>query len=111
MARQRHGFTVKSLESGRIQTKNGDWKEIVIEDRRSTPAETAAARIDVGEWLSGMTDRRRQIAEMLAAGHSTSEAAERFQITCGRISQLRRQLERSWHAFQRENPENQPAAA
>jgi hypothetical protein len=110
LARQQRKFQVESLDSTRIQTRNG-WREIIVEDHKSTPAETAASRIDVGEWLNGMTNRRRQIAEMLASGHSTMETAEQFQITPGRVSQLRREFESSWHEFQRDTHDSQSAAA
>ncbi len=101
LARQRRGFQVESLDAGEPRGQNG-WQAILVEDRKCTPAETAAARIDVGNWLNGMTNRRRQIAEMLAAGHSTAEAAARFRVSAGRISQLRREFQDSWEAFQGE---------
>src|SRR5665213_1107447 len=97
-ARQRRGFQVDSLDA-RQQAPSGIWQEIIIEDRRSTPAETAACRIDVGEWLAGMTIRRRAIAELLAAGYRTEEVAEKFSLSPARISQLRREFEASWRAF------------
>ena len=66
------------------------------------PAEIAAARIDVREWLKSLPKRDRRLAERLATGETTSGAARIFGITAGRISQLRRTLEASWLAFQQE---------
>ncbi len=109
-ARQLRGIQVESLDA-RQHAPSGVWQEIVIEDRRSTPAETAACRIDVGAWLAGMTSRRRAIAESLAAGYRTEEVAEKFNLSSGRVSQLRREFEASWRAFQQQADELQAVAA
>jgi hypothetical protein len=58
------------------------------------------ARIDFGDWLAGLPRRQRRIAELLATSESTSEAAETFRVSRGRVSQIRRELEDSWDAFQ-----------
>jgi hypothetical protein len=39
------------------------------------------------------------VTETLALGNRSSEAAKRFRVTEGRISQLRRELAGSWGAF------------
>lgn len=109
LARQRRGFQVESLDAGH-SPQGGAWQAILVEDRQSTPAEIAAVRIDFCDWLDGMTCRRRQLAEMLAAGHSTAEAAEKFHLSPGRISQIRREFQDSWEAFQGELAE-QPGIA
>jgi hypothetical protein len=104
--RRRHGFAVQSLDAN---TANG-WKQIVAEDRRSTPADIATARLDIAEWLGRMTNRRRKIAESLAAGYRTEEVAEMFNLSQGRISQLRREFEESWLEFQQDNETRQVLA-
>jgi hypothetical protein len=101
------GIHVRRLDHRDKET--GEWREIVIEDRRAGPAETAAARIDFGDWLRSLSRRRRRIAEVLASGESTSRVARRFRVSPGRISQIRGELERSWHEFQGEG--DGPAAA
>ena len=75
------------------------WKEILIEDRRATPADTAANRIDFAAWLSTLSRRNRQIAELLATGECTGKIARRFRLAAGRISQLRREFAESWQRF------------
>jgi hypothetical protein len=96
--RHRHGFTVQSLDADPAD----GWKQIVAEDRRSTPADIATARLDIADWLGRMTNRRREIAESLAAGYRTEEVAQMFNLSQGRISQLRREFEESWLEFQRD---------
>jgi hypothetical protein len=44
----------------------------------------------------------KEIAKDLAFGCSTSEVAEKYGVSAGRISQLRRLLEESWLVFQQE---------
>jgi hypothetical protein len=91
---RRHGVQVGRLDS--------PWQELVVEDRRSRPADVAALRIDLADWLGGLSSRVRRIACLLASGETTSAVARLVKLTCGRISQMRRELERSWKVFQGE---------
>lgn len=84
----------------RFDADQGQWREVLVEDRRATPAEIAAARIDVAEWFLSLPARDRRIAKALAMGDSTSEAAGKFSVSSARISQLRSQLRNSWAQFQ-----------
>jgi len=84
---------------------------VLVENRRVTPADTAAARIDFRDWLGRMKHRRREIAEVLAAGHTTSEVAGQFRLSLARVSQMRREFESSWREFQRDAHEGQISAA
>jgi FixJ family two-component response regulator len=68
-------------------------------DRKSTPADIAAARIDIPSFFATLTPREREIAEILATGESTSSAAEKFRVSAARISQLRRRLHEKWQQF------------
>jgi hypothetical protein len=108
LARQQRGFIVRSLEAGESnEAATGltcrEWRNQVLEDRRSTPAEIAILRLDFTAWLGRMKYRRRQIALKLAAGYRTEEVARQFRLSPGRISQLRREFEASWEEFQRDN--------
>jgi len=78
------------------------WMEALVEDRHAGPADTAAARLDFGGWLRSLPPRRRKIAKLLATGETTKATAERFNVTAGRISQLRQELQNSWRQFQGE---------
>ena len=107
LARRRRGFTVKSLGTTWKSSRNG-WHAILVEDQRCTPAEIATSRLDFADWLGRMSHRRRQIAEALGAGFRTEEVADIFNVTRGRISQLRRSFEASWRKFQQETPQTAP---
>lgn len=96
-AQRKHRIQVDRLQ--RYDQRRGTWEDILVEDRRATPAQVAASRIDVTDWLASLTDRQREIASVLATGETTKAAAERFQLTPGRISQIRRELAASWRRF------------
>jgi hypothetical protein len=96
--RQR-GFRVRSLDR---REPSGTWKEVLVEDHRAGPAEVAASRIDIEDWLDELPRLKRGIAETLATGETTSVTARQFNVTPGRVSQIRRELEVDWADFQGE---------
>jgi hypothetical protein len=96
-AQKRRGFRVSSLDR---RAPNGDWKEVVVEDGRASPAEVAASRIDIEEWLDELPRLKRGVAETLGTGETTTATANQFAVTPGRISQLRKELGESWDSFQ-----------
>jgi hypothetical protein len=98
-AQRMRGFAVKSLDQ---RAASGEWKETLIEDQTSGPAEIAAARLDVEAWLAGMPRLKRDMAETLATGEGTSATGKRFNLSAGRVSQVRRELAKSWADYQGE---------
>ena len=92
------GINLERLD--RFDRASGQWLEVLIEDRHAGPAETAAARIDVNEWFARLSRRDRKIAQALALGTSTKEAARRFRVSPSRISQKRREYLQNWQTFQ-----------
>jgi hypothetical protein len=92
------GFQVERLDA--FDDEEDCWQEIVVEDKRATPAEVAICRIDFAEWLRRLTARLRKIALALAAGETTKGAAEQFGLSPARISQLREWLKKNWDDFQ-----------
>ena len=102
-AQRMRQITVERLT--RYNKRKCMWLEMLVEDRKAGPAETAAARIDFGDWLRTLGGRRRRIAETLAKGETTSVAAAKFRVSQGRISQLRRELQGDWERFHGEDEE------
>jgi len=94
-----HGVRVERLDR---RDPSGAWKEILVEDKTCTPAETAIARIDFGDWLSRLCQRDRGIATTLAAGETGRNTAKLYGISDGRVTQLRGELKRNWQVFQGE---------
>ena len=99
-AQYRKGFHVESLDH--YDNEENCWQQIVIEDKRATPADVAACRLDFSAWLKLLPKRRRKIALALASGETTTTAAQKFGVTAARISQLRQWLKESWDCFQGE---------
>jgi len=80
------------------------WQEILVEDRHAGPAAIAATRLDFDAWLRTLPLRLRRIAKTLASGETTSNAARRFNMSCGRISQIRKELFYAWQHFVGDEP-------
>jgi hypothetical protein len=99
-ARARKGITVERLDQ--FNNEEGEWREVLVEDKKAGPAETAAARIDMAAWFKSLARRKRKIAKTLARGEATSTVAQLFGLSVGRVSQLREELRQSWRQFQGE---------
>ena len=106
-AQMNKGITMLRLD--RYNKRKELWKEVVVEDQKSGPAEIAAMRIDFEAWLKTLNRRERRIAKTLATGETTGATARKFGVSPSRISQLRRQFMEAWQAFLGERPS--PAAA
>jgi hypothetical protein len=76
----------------------GWWRDLAI-DRRVRVDELAAFNIDFPAWLATLSAVKRHVAELLARGHATDEAARVTGLSAGRVSQLRRELADSWFDF------------
>jgi hypothetical protein len=99
-AQAKHGLQVQSLTPW--QAEQQSWHSCLVEDRRVWPSDLAAFRVDFAEWLRSFPLRHRRIITALASGEPTAAAADRFGLTAGRVSQLRRSYERNWRVFQGE---------
>lgn len=71
-----------------------------VADHRADPADVAAARIDVGEWIDGLTDRQREQARILAAGWNNTEAGAMLGVTGRRVAHVRQELRQLWNEWQ-----------
>jgi hypothetical protein len=87
------------------------WCEAIVEDRTAGPAEIARTRIDFDAWLRRLPRRDRRIAQFLSLGNRTSDAARKFSVSEGRVSQLRRELVESWKKFTDECDDDNCVAA
>ncbi len=76
------------------------WKDRLLYDRRTSPADLACFRIDWSRFLAGQTDRTRVLLGMLGSGHRSVEIADRLGITASAICQRRKKAAREWASFQ-----------
>ena len=75
------------------------WKDMQLESRKISPADQACFNLDFATWLKQWPARHRKIINAWASGERTTNVAERFGVTLPRISQLRREYQRSWEQF------------
>jgi len=67
---------------------------------RSTPVfEEVRFRIDVPAWLDTLSKKLRKMAVDLAQNMTTTDAAKKYHLSMGRISQYRRHLKRLFDEF------------
>jgi hypothetical protein len=97
-AKAARGIAVERLDQ--FDAEEDMWREVLVEDRRAGPADTAAARIDVAAWFRSLDRQKRRIAKLLVRGEGTGAVARMFGLSPGRISQLRMELAVSWGEFQ-----------
>jgi hypothetical protein len=95
------GFDVERLDS--YDDQDGCWREVLLEDKRATPAEVAICRIDFAAWLRTLKAKIRKVALALARGETTQAVAKMFHLSPARISQIRQWLKKSWEAFHGES--------
>ena len=99
-AQRRKGFRVETLD--RYDKESDQWQEAIVEDTHTPVPDQVAFRLDFPEWLKSQSTRNRRIAKALALGHGTGEVARRFNVSAGRVSQLRRHFLQSWQEFHHE---------
>jgi hypothetical protein len=76
------------------------WQtEAVAINARYPVPQQVAFKMDFGTWFRGLEKRDREIIKALGMGDSTSEVAKKFNVSWGRISQLRRKYAESWFAY------------
>jgi hypothetical protein len=109
VCQRRHRVEVVSFDHHRFPSslRNGTdgWRQLVLADRKVPVPDLAAFRVDFGQWFQMRSRRDRSIISALIAGEQPSVVADRFGISRGRVSQLRRRYEQEWRDFQGEAEE------
>lgn len=110
-AQQRHGFTVESLPSAtavshehlygnvRAQQKLDEFEERLQDNTQTPVPDQAAFRIDFPAWLQTLTARERQLIRCMLRNERTKDLSRMFQLSPGRISQLRSEFRDDWQRF------------
>ncbi len=97
-AQRLKGLIIERLDH-REKDEENQWKEAIVEDTRTPVLDQVAFRCDYPDWLDSLKSRDRRVAEFLSLGNRTSDAARKFHVSQGRVSQLRRELSDSWKNF------------
>ena len=99
--------SIRSVTTGRKdkRSKRPDFQQVHIDLHDiaavdAPPSESVPGWMDYGVWLSRYDHRKRGVAEALAVGGTTQEVARQFDVSNGRISQMRREFKRDWEQFQ-----------
>jgi hypothetical protein len=104
-AQRRTGLRIFSLDRTDESTTGAaaqSWRDWLAENNRVSPADEAAFRLDFAQWLAGLPERKRQMAELLLQGHEIGAVAKLLSVTSPAVSQARSYLEASWKSFQGE---------
>ena len=109
-AQHLHGFRVESLPiSTRTAHENlfsphGQKRLDAFEERLRDNSQTPVVdqvqfRIDFPAWLRTLTGRERRMIHAMVRNERTKDLARTFEVSPGRISQIRRDLHQDWHRF------------
>ena len=111
VAQQRHGFRVERLPATTRSPHEDlyadphgqallDAFEERLRDNTQTPVpEQVAFRIDFPLWRCTRTERDRRVIDALMAGGRTRDVSQKFGLSPGRVSQLRRDFLEDWRRF------------
>jgi hypothetical protein len=111
VAQQRHGFRIELLpQSTRCPHDNlyatpdgqalHDAFEERLRDNTQTPVpDQVAFRIDFPAWLQTLTGRERRLVRAMARNERTTDLSKEFEVSPGRISQMRREFRDDWLRF------------
>ena len=72
---------------------------MLVYDHEPDPALIAEFNFDYAAWRETLTDKQRDLLDAFLREETTNEIARNFNLSPGRVSQIRRQLVESFHAF------------
>jgi hypothetical protein len=98
LAHQRHHFMVSRLPDFETLSDN-PLSEALADNTKSPPDETVCFKLDFAAWLASLTARNRSIAQDLMVGGRTIDVADKYGVSAGRISQMRREFCQDWLTF------------
>jgi hypothetical protein len=98
LAQQEQHFAVEKLPD--FSTLSGNPFEEALHDNTVSPVpDQVIFRLDFPAWLGTLGPRNRSMAEDMALGEKTQDLAEKYRVTEGRISQMRRSFQQDWGRF------------
>lgn len=76
------------------------FEERLRDNTVTPPPDAAAFRIDWPRFVGTLSERDSQLADFLSLGYSGREAAQKFNLSPGRVTQLRQGWCKGWGDFQ-----------
>jgi hypothetical protein len=98
VAQRRHGFTVQRLHLCACPP-GSRWEEVIHDNTQTPVPKQVVYRVDFPAWLQTRPRRDRRIIDRLLLGEQTGVVAQAFDLSPGRIAQLRRQFHADWLRF------------
>lgn len=118
VAQRRHGFRVEALPVAtrtaqhelygqyRGQQRLDAFEERLHHNTQTPVADQVVFRIDFPNWLKLRTARERRLIRAMAQNERTTELSKQFDLSPGRISQLRREFHQGWERYCGDMTEN-----
>jgi hypothetical protein len=97
-AQRRHGFAVQRLHPCG-SPPGSPWDDAVRDNTHTSVPEQVIFRVEFPIWRSRRTKRDQRIIDRLLLGEQTGVVAQAFDLSPGRIAQLRRQFHADWLRF------------
>jgi hypothetical protein len=98
VAQRRHGFTVQRLHP--CGSPPGSPWDDAVRDNTQTPVPSQVIfRVEFPIWRSRRNKRDQRIIDRLMRGEQTGVVAQAFDLSPGRVAQLRRQFHADWLRF------------
>jgi hypothetical protein len=72
-----------SSDESKLLSQAESRSRLAVENKKATPAEATACRLDFAAWLALLPGPQRKIALTLAGGETTKVAAKQFSVTPG----------------------------
>ncbi len=116
LAQQRHGFAVEHLPCSVStshdalygkpygQQHQDEWEQRLVDNTVTPVDEQVQFRLDFKAWLKSLTGRERRIIKAMLRNERTKDLAREFELSEGRISQLRREFLIGWKCFVGDEP-------
>jgi hypothetical protein len=98
LSQQEQHFAVEKLPD--YSTLGGSPLEEALHDNTVSPVpDQVIFRLDFPAWMGTLGQRNRALAEDMALGEKTQDLAEKYRVSQGRISQMRRYFQQDWSRF------------
>ena len=109
---RRHGFRVEPLPASSAvgydhlyaspqgQELHDAYEERLRDNTQTPVPDQVAFRIDWPAWLATLTGRERRMIAAMAQNDRTRDISRKFEVSPGRISQMRREFHDDWRRFQ-----------
>ncbi len=94
----KHGFVVGKLPDFSTESAN-PLQEALIDNTQTPPDEQAVFRLTFPVFLERRSERDQRLIVAMAENHRTKDLSDMFNVSQGRISQMRRELYHEWSSL------------